>query len=186
MTSFIVIIKFYILVIACSTVLYNGWQKRLAYTTIATNTWIMGCVQSDEALSWAIERRQLVPIPGVHKPRLCLWLTELSGSPTRPLCSKALSNDSTSSQWLQVRGSTNRNLSITEGWMHHPFPAQRDLTVSPHVRPQWKPTPLCFRSFLPQNQGDTIQRQTLVHFIFIALHTWPHTPLYKANRSLTY
>lgn len=157
-----------------------------AYTTIATNT---GCVQSDEAaLSWVIESRQLLPVPWVHRPWWWgLWLTELSVSHARPLCSKAFPNDAISSQWLQITGSTNRNLSITEGWMHHhPFPAQRDLTVSPQVRLQWKPTPLCFRSFLPQDQGDATQRRTLVHFTFGALHTWPRTPLYKANRPLAY
>lgn len=103
----------------------------------------MGCVQSDEAtLSWVIESRQLLPVPWVQRPRWWgLWLTELSGSHARPLCSKAFPNDSTSSQWLQITGSTNRNLSIADGWMHHhPFPAQRDLTVSPQVRLQWKPT----------------------------------------------
>lgn len=157
MTFFIVIIKFYILdVTAFSAVLYNGWQRRLAYITIATNTGVMGCVQSDEAtLSWVTERRQLLPVPWVHRPRWRgLWLTELSGSHARPLCSEPFPNDSTSSQWLHVTGSTNRNLSITEGWMHHhPFPAQRDLTVSPHVSLQWKPTPSWHRIRVMLHRG---------------------------------
>lgn len=81
-------------------------------------------------LSWVMGNHQLLAIPRALCPRCGVQLTELSWCYPRPLCYKTSCNDSTSSRWVQVRGSTNRSLSVTAGWVD-PFPAWRDNMSDP-------------------------------------------------------